>query len=187
MDRIDYFYFVIDVSRSMCGRKIGAVNDEVNNIVHRLKRFVGSRTVTAKMVVMTYANIPQWSNFVPVDVSSFCFSDIQIEGEESNLGKALLELNEKMLRQGDTDPEKGASTTIVIFSDGLSTDELQDSIRELHENLVFNNSTRIGVTFEDELSKDIAIDCLKLLVNKTDNIIVEDFILLNKILFEKYT
>lgn len=186
MDRIDYFYFIIDVSKSMAGRKIGAVNDAVNNIVYRLKRFVGSRDLTFKIVSMTYADKPYWSNSIPVEVSGYVFSDLLTIGTESNLGIALTELNEKLLRQSEVDTEKGASTTIVIFSDGMSTDDIRAPLEVLKNNEMFVNSNRIAVTFDDELSRDIAFEDLGLLVNKEENIIVDDFVKLNKMLFEKY-
>lgn len=186
MDRIDYFYFIIDVSKSMAGRKIGAVNDAVNNIVYRLKRFVGSRDLTFKIVSMTYADKPFWSNSIPVEVNVFVFSDLLTIGTESNLGVALTELNEKLLRQGEVDNEKGTSTTIVLFSDGLSTDDIGAPLEVLKNNVMFNNANRIAVTFDDELSKDIAFEELGTFVNKEENIVVDDFVKLNKMLFEKY-
>ena len=186
MERVDYFYFVVDVSGSMRGRKIGSVNDAVNNIIHRLRRFVGNRSLTAKIITLAYADEPRWSNFIPVDVTSFAFSDLQPEGEASHLGKALEELDRKLFRQGDTDSNKGRSTTIIFFTDGLSTDDLQGSVDMLAKNEIFCNSNRIGVTFNDELSRAIAEENLRLLVNGSDNIIADDFVKLNRMLFEKY-
>lgn len=186
MEKVDYFYFVVDVSGSMRGRKIGSVNDAVNNIIHRLRRFVKNRRLTAKIIMLAYADEPRWSNFIPVNVTSFAFNDLQPEGEASHLGKALEELDRKLSRQGNTDSEKGRSTTIIFFTDGLSTDDLQGSVDILAKNEIFCNSNRIGVTFNDELSRDIAEENLIMLVNKSDNIIADDFVKLNRMLFEKY-
>ena len=186
MDRIDYFYFIIDVSKSMANRKIGSVNDSVNNIVYMLKKLASSDGIKARIVTMTYADKPQWSNLIPVEVSTFVFSDLLTIGSESNLGAALSELNEKLNRQSEVDKEKGASTTIVLFSDGLSTDDISAPVEVLNKNEMFTNSNRICVTFSDELSKDIALEEFALLVNKRENIIVDDFVQLNKMLLEKY-
>ena len=186
MERADYFYFIVDVSGSMRGRKIGAVNDTLNNIIYRLRRFAGNRNVTVKIIMQTYADRPSWSNYIPVDAASFVFSDLQPEGEASDLGKALMELDQKLFRQGDTDPEKGKSTTIIFFTDGLSTDDIQAAADTLAKNEIFRNSNRIGITFNDELSRDIAEENLSLLVNGSGNIIADDFVRLNEIIFEKY-
>lgn len=186
MERIDYFYFVVDVSGSMAGRKIGAVNDAINNIVYRLKRFVNSRNLHSKVTMLSYADFPRWSNYIPVDVNAVAFGDLQLEGEDSNLGKALVELNSKLSRQGQTDSMNGSSTTIIFLTDGLVTDEPDDALKELEKNSVFCNSNRIGVTFNDERKGNIAKDYLRLLVNKAENIIVDDFVKLNKVIFDKY-
>ena len=186
MERTDYFYFIIDVSGSMSGRKIGSVNDSLNNIIYRLKRFAGKESLTVKVIVMTYAGEPKWSNSIPEDIINYSFTDVFLEGEQSNLGRALEELNQKLTRQGITDKEQGRSTTVVLFTDGLSTDDLQNSVNELNKNPVYVNSTRIGVTFDEDLSLDIAEKNLKLLINKDENLVVDNFVKLNKMLFEKY-
>ena len=101
MSRIDYFYFMVDVSNSMSGRKIGAVNDALNNIVFRLKKIMRSQGVSANIILLTYADNVRWSNVLPESVDSFVFTDLNVEGTASNLGLALSELDSKLKRQSE--------------------------------------------------------------------------------------
>lgn len=186
MDRIDYFYFIVDTSASMSGRKIGAVNDAINNIIHRLKRFVASKDIQFKIILLSFADKPKWSNIIPIEIKTFSFMDLSADGEASNLGKALETLSEKLERQVETDINKGSSTTIIFFSDGLITDEIDKPINRLNSMSVYVNANRIAVAFDDEISKDFAEDYFGLIVNKRENIVIDDFVKLNKMLFEKY-
>lgn len=186
MDRIDYFYFIVDTSASMSGRKIGAVNDAINNIIRRLKRFVASKDVQFKIILLSFDDKPKWSNIIPIDINSFSFMDLSTGGEATNLGKALEALSDKLERQGETDVNMGSSTTIIFFSDGLITDEINNPLNRLNSMSVYRNTNRIAVAFDDEISKDFAEDYFGLIVNKRENIVIDNFVKLNKMLFEKY-
>ena len=56
MGAVDYYYLIIDVSDSMHGNKIGAVNDAVNNMIFRLKRVKMAKDITLKVVSLTYSD-----------------------------------------------------------------------------------------------------------------------------------
>lgn len=184
MVRTDYIYFVVDVSNSMKGLKLGSVNDAINNIVHRLKRAVNSLNIEIMMVVLTFSDRVRWSSILPQSINSFIFEDLVVEASESNLGLALGELNEKLQKQKVVYDTTG-ETTIILFSDGLATDDYEVQMKKLNDNEVFVNSNRIAFTYGSDVF-DLIKKPLCTFVGNEDNVIVDDFISLNNNLFEHY-
>lgn len=184
MKRTDYIYFVIDVSNSMQGAKLGSVNDAINNIVHRLKKVVNSMNIDIKLVVMTFAENVRWSSILPISLNSFVFEDLLVEASESGLGQALEELNEKLLKQEVVQDSMG-ETTLILFSDGLATDDYEEQIKKLERNNVFLNSNRIAFTYGSAIYELIK-EPLCEFAGKEENVIIDDFLSLNRILFERY-
>ncbi len=182
----DYFYIAIDVSESMQGNRIGAVNDAVNNIVFRLKRLKSSKGISPNIISMVYSTDVHWSTTFPVDVSSFAYTDPIVSGKASNLAKALLELEAKLERQSQAATTQDSNTTIIFFTDGLVTDDL-DAVRDkLFDNRLYKSAKKIAVTFGDELSIDIAKENLIKILDSEKDIVVDDFVELNRIVFERY-
>lgn len=186
MSRVDYVYLIVDASNSMRGSKIGTVNDAINNILFRLRKIGISNNIDIKMILMTYADNVVWSNIFPVTLDTFKFNDLTVIGNRSNLSEAYKELKEKLNKQSASKSFQDNATTIILFTDGLATDLFEDELKELKKNKVFASSNRIGVTFNDDLSKEFALQVLAGFVSAQSNVVVDDFNLLNRLLFEKY-
>lgn len=184
MGRTDYIYFIIDISNSMQGAKIGAVNDAINNIVHGLKKVVNSMEIDIKLIVMTFAENTKWSGILPVSLDSFLFEDLIVEENSSNLGQALSELNDKLQKQ-ETVQDSYGKTIIILFSDGLATDDYKEPINKLNANKLFRKSDRIVYTYGTKIY-DLIKEPLCMFAGNEENVIVDDFLSLNKMLFEKY-
>ena len=186
METVDYFYLIIDTSESMRGNKIGSVNDAINNMVFRLKRIKASKNITPKIIVLTFSDEVCWSTIFPVDVSSFSFVDPVVHGRASKLSNALMELDTKLMRQAEAPVSTNSNTTIVFFTDGLITDDWTGALETIRKNQTFQRARKIAVTFEDEVSVDIAVDNLRVLLGSEKNIIIDDFVEFNRIIFEQY-
>lgn len=185
MRRTDYIYFLIDNSNSMNGFKLGSVNDAITNIIHRLKKNMNNKDICLKVIVMTFSDAVSWSNIIPVELNNFIFSDLQIGGKETKMGEAYRELFEKLLRQEEAGNNSADETTIIMFSDGISTDSYEDELQLLKQNTIFSKSNRIAFTF-DGFAKAVSVNCLGDFVSQGTNIIIEDFVALNKMIFGKY-
>ncbi len=186
MGAVDYYYLIIDVSDSMHGNKIGAVNDAVNNMIFRLKRVKMAKDITLKVVSLTYSDEVNWSTPFPVDVTSFTYSDPEVHGKASNMGKVLEELDAKLKRQAEASVSVTTNTTIIFFTDGLMTDDWSASLEKIKNNDTFQKSNKIAVTFGDELSIDIAKENLSVLLGGEKNIVIDNFVELNRVIFEQY-
>lgn len=186
MARTDYVYIIVDNSNSMVGNKIGAVNDAINNILFRLKKIQAGNDVSIQMIQMSFAENVVWSNVFPVPLNQFTFTDLYTAETESNLGKALKELSEKLEKQHEAISTKDSETTILLFSDCLYSDDACAGLAILRENPVFKSANRIGISFQDVLSEDLAERFLRDFVSGGDNIVMDDFGKLSRLLFEKY-
>jgi uncharacterized protein YegL len=186
MARTDYVYIIVDNSNSMTGNKIGAVNDAINNILFRLKKIQAGNDVSIQMILMSFAERVVWSNVFPVPLNQFAFTDLYTAESESNLGNALKELSGKLEKQYEVTSTKGSETTILLFSDCLYSDDAYEGLSILKENPVFKLANRIGISFHDAISEDLAEKFLKDYVSGSDNIVIDDFGKLSRLLFEKY-
>lgn len=187
MGRTDYLYLLVDVSKSMEGRKIGAVNDSINGIVYRLRKIAIRNNVTIRIILMTFDSSVRWSNIVPIDINKFSFTDLIITEEMPGdcFGAAMKELLEKIEKQAEV-TEDNSRTTMVLFTDGLFTESYSEKLANLLKNQLFKKANRIAFTFEDSLSLDIAKKNLVEFTGCSDFLIVEDFNKLNQLLFENY-
>jgi len=183
---VDYYYLIIDVSDSMQGNKIGSVNDAINNMIFRLKRVKMAKDITPKVVSLTYSDEVNWSTPFPVDVTSFTYSDPAVHGKASNIGKVLDELDAKLKRQAEASVSAETKTTIIFFTDGLITDDWVESLDKIKSNETFQKANKIAVTFGDELSVDIAKENLSVLLGGEKNIVIDNFVELNRVIFEQY-
>lgn len=186
MGTVDYYYLIIDVSDSMQGNKIGSVNDAVNNLIFRLRRVTMSKDIMPKVVSLTYSDEVNWSTPFPVDVTSFTYSDPVVQGKASIMGKVLDELDVKLKRQAEASVSGGVNTTIIFFTDGLITDDWSNSLDKIKTNDTFQQANKIAVTFGDELSLNIAKENLSMLLGGEKNIVVDNFVELNRVIFEQY-
>ncbi|MDE6024287.1 MAG: VWA domain-containing protein [Lachnospiraceae bacterium] len=186
MERIDYVYIIVDNSNSMLGNKIGSVNDAINNILFRLRKIQAKNDVSIQMIQMSFAKSVVWSNVFPVPLSQFVYNDLYTCESESNMGTAFKELYEKLERQYEVTSTKDSETTILLFSDGLYSDDVYAGLSLLKKNPIFKTANRIGITFHDDLSEDLAEKFLAEYVSGSDNIVIDDFGKLNRLLFEKY-
>lgn len=183
---IDYYYFLIDISESMRGSKIGSVNDAINNMLFRLKRTAATKKLVFKVITLTFSDEVNWSTPFPVDVTSFSYNDPAVQGEYSAMGKVLEELDAKLKRQASATTNASVNTTILFFTDGLFTDDWMSVMEKISHNDVYLKATKIAVTFGDELSIDIAKENLSELLGGEKNIVIDDFVELNKTVFEQY-
>ena len=93
-------------------------------------------------------------------------------------------LDEKLQKQKAVYDTTG-ETTIILFSDGLATDDYEVQMKILNDNEMFVNSNRIAFTYGSDIF-DLIKKTLCTFVSSENNVIVDDFISLNKLLFEHY-
>ena len=162
--------FIIDISGSMKGARIGAVNDAVRNVLPELKKREKSNTsAEIRIAIMEFSNDAHWRTLLPEPVSTFQYRDITDVYGGTNYGKAFEKLNEKLSADQFMNSTAGAYTPLIVFmTDGKPSDMglYREYLDELKRNKWFRYSTRVGIAIEDGALSE---DCKRVLTEFTDN------------------
>lgn len=145
--------FMIDVSGSMRGQRIGMVNYALENIFKELKRRDEANAVI-KVGLMEFSEEAEWLTPRPVLLDDFVFTKIQAQPWLTNFGPAFDKLREKLSRNAFMDPDVGEyfAPVILFITDGEPTDvaEYPDALARLSRNGWFKQAARFAIAVGEE-------------------------------------
>lgn len=163
-------FFVVDISGSMRGARIGAVNDAIRNVLPELKkRERGNTAAEIRIAVLEFSTRANWRTLSPKPVSTFQYQDIENVGGGTNYGTAFAALNEKLSRKQFLNANAGAYTPLIIFmTDGKPSDMglYKEELERLKQNKWFQYSTRAGIAIEEGA---LSPECKRVLMEFTEN------------------
>lgn len=163
-------FFVVDISGSMRGARIGAVNDAIRNVLPELKkREHGNTAAEIRIAVLEFSTRANWRTLSPEPVSTFQYRDIDNVGGGTNYRTAFAALNEKLSRKQFLNATAGAYTPLIIFmTDGKPSDMglYKDELERLKQNKWFQYSTRAGIAIEEGA---LSPECKRVLMEFTEN------------------
>lgn len=163
-------FFVVDISGSMRGARIGAVNDAIRNVLPELKkRERGNTSAEIRVAVLEFSTRANWRTLLPEPVSTFQYRDIEHVGGGTNYGTAFAALNEKLSRKQFLNSTAGAYTPLIIFmTDGKPSDMglYKEELERLKQNKWFQYSTRAGIAIEEGA---LSPECKRVLMEFTEN------------------
>ena len=163
-------FFVVDISGSMRGARIGAVNDAIRNVLPELKkRERGNTAAEIRIAVLEFSTRANWRTLSPEPVSTFQYQDIENVGGGTNYGTAFAALNEKLSRKQFLNATAGAYTPLIIFmTDGKPSDMglYKEELERLKQNKWFQYSTRAGIAIEEGA---LSPECKRVLMEFTEN------------------
>lgn len=163
-------FFVVDISGSMRGARIGAVNDAIRNVLPELKkRERGNTAAEIRIAVLEFSTRANWRTLSPQPVSTYQYQDIENVGGGTNYGTAFAALNEKLSRKQFLNATAGAYTPLIIFmTDGKPSDMglYKEELERLKQNKWFQYSTRAGIAIEEGA---LSPECKRVLMEFTEN------------------
>ena len=163
-------FFIVDISGSMKGARIGAVNDAIRNVLPELKKKErGNTSAEIRVAILEFSTRAVWRTFFPEPVSSFQYSDIEHVGGGTNYGSAFAALNEKLSRRQFMSSSAGAYTPLIIFmTDGKPSDMglYPEELAKLKQNKWFRYATRAGIAIEEGA---LSPECKRVLLEITEN------------------
>ena len=163
-------FFVIDISGSMHGARIGAVNDAIRNVLPELKkRERGNTAAEIQIAILEFSTRANWRTITPQPVSTFQYQDIVNVQGGTNYGTAFAALNEKLSRKAFLNSTAGAYTPLIIFmTDGKPSDMgiYHEELAKLKNNKWFQYSTRAGIAIEEGA---LSPECKRVLMEFTEN------------------
>lgn len=161
-------FFIIDISGSMKGARIGAVNDAIRNLLPELKKREASNTnAEIKVAIMEFSSGANWRTLTPQSVSSFVYDDITYVSGGTNFGAAFKALNEKLSRKAFLNAAAGAYTPLIILlTDGKPSDIAlyPEELDKLKHNSWFQYATKAGIAIEEGA---MSPECKKVLLEFT--------------------
>lgn len=132
---------MIDISGSMTGHKIGAVNDAMENLIDALKNYSAS-SESVSLSVMLFSKNVSWMGNSDVAIEDFEWVEPECTGMTS-LGKACLSLSDKLKSEDKI-------YDILVLSDGCPTDDYDEGIEVLDSLTSFQNSRRFAIAIGDD-------------------------------------
>ena len=163
-------FFIIDISGSMKGARIGAVNDAIRNLLPELKKREASNTnAEIKVAIMEFSSGANWRTLTPQPVSSFVYDDITYVSGGTNFGAAFKALNEKLSRKAFLNAAAGAYTPLIILlTDGKPSDIAlyPEELDKLKHNSWYQYATKAGIAIEEGA---MSPECKKVLLEFTGN------------------
>ena len=150
-------FFLIDKSGSMCGSKIGCVNDAIVNVLPMIGEISNENPdAEINVAALEFSTDVQWKYSKPIDANDFKWQDVQAEGLTS-LGAACEELNRKLSRNGGfmSSPSGCYAPAIILLSDGGPTDNYAAGLSALQNNAWFKNAIKVAIAIGDDADKNI--------------------------------
>ena len=161
-------FFLVDTSGSMDGRKIGAVNESIQEVLPMI-RDISANNPDAEINVaaLQFSTGTSWVYDEPKAADDFIWQDASADGLTC-LGEACEELCGKLSKNGFMKSASGSyAPAIILLSDGEPTDDFDSGLSKLEENKWFKHAIKIAIAIGDDADKEKLaqnIDALKKMI-----------------------
>jgi uncharacterized protein YegL len=147
-------FFLVDVSGSMRGSKIGAVNAAIEEVLPELTDLSQSNAdAQIKIAALQFSNGASWLTSEPVSAENFRWKYLDADGL-TDMGAAFLELNSKLSVNAFMREATGSFAPVLfLLSDGEPTDDFQSRLDELKKNNWFKHSVKAALAIGDDANK----------------------------------
>lgn len=148
-------FFLIDVSGSMKGTKIGSLNSTMEELLPSLIG-VGEATTDVKVAVMKFSTDVKWVTPEPVRIEEYQYwNRLEAEGL-TFMGDAFMELSKKLSRNSFLNsPSLSFAPVIFLLSDGSPNDDWEKGLKTLKENKWFQHGLKIALGIGSEVNMDV--------------------------------
>lgn len=142
-------FFLIDQSGSMAGKKIGAVNTAIREVLPEI-RGIGGSDAEIKVAALQFSSGCKWMYQSPIPVDDFQWVPIEAYGV-TDMGEAFKELAAKMSKNAFLkSPSASVAPAIFLMSDGQPTDDYASGLELLKNNRWFKHSIKVAVAIGDD-------------------------------------
>ena len=148
-------FFMVDTSGSMDGRKIGAVNESIQEVLPMINDISAANPdAEIKVAALQFSSGTSWVYDEPMLASDFVWQDVSAMGP-TDLGEACRELNSKLSKNGFMKSASGSyAPAIILLSDGEPTDDFDSGLAKLQENNWFKHAIKIAIAIGDDADKE---------------------------------
>lgn len=148
-------FFLIDVSGSMKGTKIGSLNSTMEELLPSLIG-VGEASTDVKIAIMKFSTDVKWVTPEPVRIEEYQYwNRLEAEGL-TFMGDAFLELSRKLSRSSFLNsPSISFAPVIFLLSDGSPNDDWKKGLETLKQNKWFQHGLKIALGIGSKVNMDV--------------------------------
>lgn len=148
-------FFLIDVSGSMKGTKIGSLNGTMEELLPSLIG-VGEASTDVKIAIMKFSTDVEWVTPEPVRIEEYQYwNRLEAEGL-TFMGDAFLELSRKLSRSSFlSSPSLSFAPVIFLLSDGSPNDDWKKGLDTLKQNRWFQHGLKIALGIGSQVNMDV--------------------------------
>lgn len=148
-------FFLIDVSGSMKGTKIGSLNSTMEELLPSLIG-VGEASTDVKIAIMKFSTDVEWATPEPVRIEEYQYwNRLEAEGL-TFMGDAFLELSRKLSRSSFLNsPSISFAPVIFLLSDGSPNDDWKKGLETLKQNKWFHHGLKIALGIGSKVNMDV--------------------------------
>jgi uncharacterized protein YegL len=147
------FYWMLDVSGSMAGTKIGELNHSIREALPAMKDSADDNPHAAVEVrAMTFGTGYKWVTSSPVPLENFSWTDVSINGI-TDMGAAMKAMAAELAV--DKMPDRGLPPVIVLISDGQPTDDFDTGLKTLLAEPWGKRAVRIAIAVGPDADLDV--------------------------------
>ncbi|WP_434446575.1 vWA domain-containing protein [Lentzea sp. E54] len=147
------FYWMLDVSGSMAGQKIGQLNHSIREALPLMRDSAEDNPHAAVEIrTMTFGTGARWVTPNPVPLADFSWTDVSVTGI-TDMGAAMKMMAQE-LSVGNM-PDRGLPPVIVLISDGQPTDDFDTGLKALLAEPWGRRAVRIAIGIGDDADKDV--------------------------------
>ena len=152
-------FFLIDVSGSMKGTKIGSLNGTMEELLPSLIG-VGEASTDVKIAIMKFSTDVEWVTPEPVRIEEYQYwNRLEAEGL-TFMGDAFLELSKKLSRSSFLNsPSISFAPVIFLLSDGSPNDDWKKGLETLKQNKWFQHGLKIALGIGSKVNMDVLRAC----------------------------
>ena len=147
------FFWVLDVSGSMAGEKIGKLNFAIREALPAMKDAADDNPeASVEIKVLTFASGCKWLTPSPVRLEDFSWTDVAANGV-TDLGAALNALADDLSVANMS--ERGLPPVIVLVSDGMPTDNFEAGLAKFMAEPWAQRSVRVAIAIGQDADRDV--------------------------------
>lgn len=149
-------FFVVDMSGSMTGDKIGTINNAIREVIPELKDISESNAdAQIKIATLAFSTGAHWMESAPIAAENFQWTDLDADGVTS-LGEACMQLNEKLSKKEFMSDATGSfAPAVFLMSDGEPTDNYQHGLEKLRQNNWFKKAIKVAIAIGADANQSV--------------------------------
>ena len=158
--RVMPFFFLIDTSKSMEGKKIGAVNAAIEEILPDLRRLSDSQADSEiRLAILKFSSGCEWVTPSLISLDSFDDWEPLVADGLTDLGYAFEELNHQFSENGFLSRSSASSgfyaPVIMLLSDGDPTDDWYGALKKLQNNKWYQSAIKIAIAIGEDANREV--------------------------------